>query len=170
MNARLRRIAGPLGWAWILTLLLSTTAAQAAPINDAAALAGLKSAKAVFLVDLGNPERAAHVLNLAGKTATSMDKQGVKAHVVVVIVGPTVAFLTKDRRGISYQDQRPVAELQKAVRHLNAMGIRTEACDVALRGHDIPPQDVIPEVHVVGNGYISVIAYEAKGYSLVPVY
>lgn len=170
MKIRMGRIPGLLSLAWMLTLLLSAPAAQAAPPNDAAALAGLKSAKAVFLVDLDNPRRAGHVLTLAGKTATSMDKQGVKTQVVVVMVGPTVAFLTKDRRGIGYQDQRPVAELQKAVRHLKTLGIRTEACGVALRGRDIRPEDVIPEVHVVGNGYISVIGYEAKGYSLIPVY
>jgi intracellular sulfur oxidation DsrE/DsrF family protein len=89
---------------------------------------------------------------------------------VVVVIGPAVAFLTKDRRGISYQDQRPVAEIQEAVRGLRNAGIRTEACNVALHGYGIGPKAVIPSVRVVGNGFISVIAYQQKGYSLVPVY
>ena len=154
-----------------LTLLFGAAAGvRAAPVNDAASLSGLKSAKAVFLIASANPRKVAHVLRLVGKTATSMDRQGVKTRVVVVVAGPAVAFLTKDRRGISYQDQRPVAEIQKAVRILRKAGIRTEACDVALRGHDIDPRAVISSVHVVGNGFISAIAYQQKGYSLVPVY
>ncbi len=154
-----------------LTLLFGAAAGVcAAPVNDAAALSGLKSAKAVFLINSANPRKVVHVLRLVGKTAASMDRQGVKTRVVVVMVGPTVAFLTKDRRGISYQDQRPVAEIQKAVRGLRKAGIRTEACSVALHGHDINPKDVIAAVHPVGNGFISVIAYQQKGYSLVPVY
>ncbi len=154
-----------------ITLLFGATAGVCAePINDAAALSGLKSAKAVFLVSSTDPRKVAYVLRLVGKTAASMGRQGVKTHVVVVIIGRTVAFLTKDRRGISYQDQRPVAEIQKAVRNLSKAGIRTEACGVALHGGDIAPAAVIPSVHVVGNGFISAIAYQQKGYSLVPVY
>ncbi len=153
-----------------LTLLFGVAAGvRAAPINDAASLSGLNSAKAVFLIDSANPLKVAHVLRLVGKTAASMDRQGVKARVVVVVIGPAVAFLTKDRRGISYQDQRPVAEIQDAVRGLRNAGIRTEACNVALHGYGIDPKAVIPSVRVVGNGFISVIAYQQKGYSLVPV-
>ncbi|GBE53854.1 DsrE/DsrF-like family protein [bacterium BMS3Bbin14] len=155
----------------LITLLFgATTAVCAEPINDAAALSGLKSAKAIFLVNSTDPRKVAYVLRLVGKTAASMRRQGVKIHVVVVVVGRTVAFLTKDRRGISYQDQRPVAEIQKTVRNLRKAGIRTEACGVALHGSDIDPTAVIPSVHVVGNGFISAIAYQQKGYSLIPVY
>ncbi len=154
-----------------ITLLFSTAVGvRAAPVNDAAALSGLKSAKALFLINSADPRKVAHVLRLVGKTAASMDHQGVKTRVVVVMIGPTVAFLTKDRRGIAYQDQRSVMKLQKAVRGLRKAGIRTEACGVALHMHDIDPAAVIPSVHVVGSGFISAIAYQQKGYSLVPVY
>lgn len=144
--------------------------AGAAPLKDTAALSGLKSAKAVFLIDSDNPRKVAHVLRLVGKTAKSMDRQGVRTQVVVVVIGPTVAFLTKDRRGISYRDMRPVAEIQKGVRTLAREGIRTDVCGVALHGRDIDPKDVIGAAHPVGNGFISAIGYQQKGYSLVPVY
>ncbi len=154
-----------------ITLLFGAAiGVRAAPINDAAALSGLKSAKAVFLINSAEPRKVAHMLRLVGKTAASMNHQGVKTRVVVVMIGPTVAFLTRDRRGIAYQDQRSVTELQKAVRGLRKAGIRTEACGVALHAHDIAPTAVIPSVHVVGSGFVSAIAYQQKGYSLVPVY
>ncbi len=150
--------------------LLTLPDAHAADLQDAAALQGLHSAKGVFMIDVDNPGRVARVLETIQTTDKSMSKQGVEPHIVVVVIGPAVAFLTKDRRGISYKDERAVSQIQTAIRKLNEMDIRTEACGVALKGMDIPPTELIPEVHPVGNGFISAIGYQAQGYSLVPVY
>ncbi len=144
--------------------------AQAAAPKDTDALHGLKAAKAVFMIAVNNPQRVAGVLSVVKKTETGMRAQGVRPTIVVVFVGPDVAFLTKDRRGISYMDERAVAGVQKAIKKLKGMGIKLQACGVALKGMNIADDDVIPDVHVVGNGYISAIGYQAKGYSLVPVY
>ncbi|MHB8347951.1 MAG: DsrE family protein [Acidiferrobacterales bacterium] len=149
---------------------LSMATAQAATLKDTDALAGLTKAKAVFMIDVNNPQRVAHVLEVVRKTDTGMRAQGVKPTIVVVFVGPDVAFLTKDRRGISYMKERSVAGVQDAVGKLNSMGVKFQACGVALKGMDVAPSDVIPDVQPVGNGYISAIGYQAKGYSLVPVY
>jgi len=145
-------------------------AAHAAPLQDTEALQGLTSAKAVFMIDLNNPGRVAHVLHVIGETEQGLQKQSVKPHLVVVVIGPAVAFLTKDRRGISYMDERAVSEIQAGIHKLATVGVRTEACGVALKGMDVSPEDVIADVHPVGNGYISAIGYQAHGYALVPVY
>lgn len=158
----------------LLAVLLTMTAVSAAPVaphlKNTQALHGLHSVKAVFMLNINNARRISRVLSVVGKTAKGMREQGVKSHIVVVIIGPAVAFLTRDRRGISYMDQRAVAHVQAAIHKLKAMGIRTEACGVALKGMDINPKDVIPDVHPVGNGFISAIGYQAQGYSLVPVF
>lgn len=138
--------------------------------KDTEALRDLKVAKAVFMLDVKDPGRMAHVLKVIEETQLGITKQNVKPELIVVIIGPSVAFLTKDRRGISYLDQRSVTELQGAIGKLKGMGIRTEACGAALKGMDVRPDDVIPDVTPVGNGYISAIGYQAQGYQLVPVY
>ena len=150
---------------------LYTGGAQAAAaLNDANALRGLHEAKGVFMISMNNPKRFAHVLKVVEETDTGMAKQGVKPRLIVVVIGPTVAFLTKDRRGIPYMEQSAVAHVQASLKKLNGMGVRIEACGVALKGMDIRPGDVIPQVHPVGNGFISAIGYQAQGYQLVPVY
>lgn len=158
----------------LLALLLTMTTVWAAPsapqLKDTQALHGLSSAKAVFMIDVKNPRHLSHVLAVVEKADKGMRAQGVKPHIIVVIVGPSVAFLTRDRRGIPYTDQRAVAGVQKAIHTLKTLGIRTEACGVALKGMDIAPADVIADVHPVGNGYVSAIGYQAQGYALVPVY
>ena len=145
-------------------------AAQAAKLKDTEALKGLSSAKGVFMLDVDSPGRMGHVLKVVEKTYTGMREQGVKPHLIVVIIGRGVAFLTKDRRGISYLDERAVSGVQHEIHKLAKMGVRTEACGVAMKGMDVKPADVIDDVHPVGNGFISAIGYQAQGYELVPVY
>ncbi len=158
----------------LLALLLTMTVASAAPqapqLKDTQALQGLSSAKVVFMLNLKEPRRLAHVLDVVKKTDKGMRAQGVKPEIVVVIIGPSVAFLTKDRRGIPYMKQRAVAKVQKNIRKLKTLGIRIEACGIALKGMDIAPADVIPEVRPIGNGFVSAIGYQAQGYNLIPVY
>lgn len=155
--------------ALLLCWLISATA-NAAELKDTEALKGLSQAKAVFLIDVNNAGHVAHILKTVAKTSTGMRKQGVKPHIVVVVIGPAVAFLTKDRRGIGYMDERAVAGIHAEVQKLAKMHIRTEACGVALKGMDVQPKDLIANVHPVGNGFIEAIGYQAQGYQLVPVY
>lgn len=154
----------------LLLCWLFAAPANAAKLKDTEALQGLKEAKAVFMIDVNNPGRVAHILKTIGKTDKGMREQGVKSHIVVVVIGPAVAFLTKDRRGISYMDERAVAGIQGEVHKLAKMHIRTEACGVALKGMDVRPKDLITDVHAVGNGFIEAIGYQAQGYQLVPIY
>jgi intracellular sulfur oxidation DsrE/DsrF family protein len=147
-------------------------AAEASPVrlNDAAALRGLKEAKAVFLIDVDKPNRVAHVLKTIELTDKSMRAQRVTPRIVVVLIGPSVAFLTKNRRGIAYRDERAVSELQGEVGKLAKLHIHTEACGVAMKGMDLKPKDMIEDVQPVGNGFVEAIGYQAQGYQLVPVY
>ena len=139
-------------------------------LNDRSALAGLHEAKGLFLIDVNDPNKVAHVLRVIGLTRKGLDEQGVKPHLIVVFIGPAVAFLTQDRRGIGYMQERAVSEIQHEIDGLAHSGVGVEACGVALKGMNVSPKDLIPAVKPVGNGFISAIAYEAKGYSLVPVY
>ena len=140
------------------------------PLGDANALHGQHEAKAVFMIDVNDPRKLDHVLNGIEETDTGLVGQHVSPQLVVVIIGPAVAFVTKDRRGIPYMEQSAVAHAQATLGKLAHMGVRLEACGVALKGMDLKPEDVISEVHPVGNGYISAIGYQAQGYALVPVY
>ena len=155
------------------SFLLSAARAAEPPdtgLKDSEALRDLKVAKGVFMLDVKDPGRMAHVLKVIEETGQSIAKQNVKPELIVVVVGPSVAFLTKDRRGISYMDQGAVSEVQGTIGKLKKSGVRIEACGIALRGMDVAPEALIPEVTPVGDGYISAIGYQAQGYRLVPVY
>jgi intracellular sulfur oxidation DsrE/DsrF family protein len=154
---------------------LSFLTAQAAPppdmgLKDTEALHDLKVAKGVFLLNVKEPGTMARVLKVIEETAQGIAAQKVKPETIVVVIGPSVAFLTKDRRGIPYTEQKAVADVQGFLIKLKKAGIRTEVCGIAMRNMDVTPEMLIPEVTAVGNGYVSVIGYQSQGYSLVPVF
>jgi len=154
----------------IVATVTYASAALAGPLNDRAALAGLHQAKAIFLVNVRKPTALEHLVKVIGLTRRQLLSQKVEPHFIVVFIGPDVAFLTKDRRGIPYTEERAVANTQKEIASLSMKGIRFQACGVALHGMDVKPVTIIPQVTPIGNGFISLIAYQEKGYALVPIY
>ena len=55
------------------------------------------------------------------------------------------------------------------LKHLRgASGVEAvEQCNVALRLADVKREHVMPEVTVVGNRWISLLAYQARGYAYI---
>ena len=53
---------------------------------------------------------------------------------------------------------------------MSKAGIKLEICLIAARVLGVDPASILPEIKKVPNGYISVIGYQAHGYSLVHVY
>jgi intracellular sulfur oxidation DsrE/DsrF family protein len=98
---------------------------------------------------------------------TSMAK---KPAFVVVFIGPSVKLVSKNREGFSPEDQKLLDEIAGTVSAMAKSGIRLEICLVAARLMSVDPGSVLPEIKRVGNGWISLIGYQAKGYSLVPAY
>lgn len=164
------RKLGVVSLAAFVGALILGSSVWAAKLNDRAALAGLHQAKAVFLVNMRQPMAVAHLMTVIGKTVRGLQAQHVRPHLIVVFIGPDVAFLTRDRRGIPYMDERAVAGIQRQIRRLVAHGVQFQACGIALHGMDVHPTMLMSQVTAVGNGFISVIGYQEKGYALVPVY
>ena len=47
------------------------------------------------------------------------------------------------------------------------MALRALECSIAVRGAGTKPENVVPGIKVVGNGWISLAAYQAKGYAYI---
>ena len=134
-------------------------------------LKGLKSVKAVFDFELGNPQSA--LLHLQVIHQTFKDKNiwvsKKKPELVVIFIGPSVKLVSKNRGGFTAEDQKTLDEYASTVSAMTKDGIKLEICLVAAKVFGVEPSSILPEIKQVGNGWISLIGYEAKGYSLVPV-
>ncbi len=136
------------------------------------ALKGLKSIKAVFDVRISNPKSAA--LNLKLVHDTYMDKNIIavtkKPAFVVIFIGPSVKLISKDREGFSLEEQKALDEIANTISEMSKDGIKLEICLFAAKVFNVDPASVLPGIKHVPNGWVSLIGYEAQGYSLVPAY
>lgn len=140
-------------------------------INDQAALAGLKTGKGVFLVDIGDANKLNFYLEVIQGTHKGMQNQGVEPDFVLVYIGPSVKYLSSSPAPETEQGAGGLLmEIESSVEALAALGVRQEVCAVATRVFGIDNSTVLPDMKLVGDGFISLIGYQAQGYHLVPVF
>jgi len=157
----------------VLLLVLFSSAIQAEKmlINDAAALAELKTGKGVFLVDIGDAKKLNFYLEVIQGTYKGMKQQGVEPDFVLVYIGPSVKYLsTSPAAEVEKSAAGVLLEIESNVEALAELGVRQEVCAVATRVFGIDAESVFPGLTLVGDGFISLIGYQAQGYHLVPVF
>ena len=160
----LPRSLSALGVAMFLAL---SSGAQAA--DDKAVLTGLKEVKVAFDIKEGSGKGLLNRLDIIDETRESLIKQGVSPHFILAFRGPATKLVQTDPAEIKPED-RPMAEkiAQKIQQMSSAQGVDGfEQCAVAVREQGTKVEKVLPQVHVVGNGFISLIAYQAKGYAYI---
>jgi intracellular sulfur oxidation DsrE/DsrF family protein len=52
---------------------------------------------------------------------------------------------------------------------MKSQGVNVEVCQYALKVLKVDPKTIIPEVSQVGNGFISIVGYQAQGYKAVVI-
>ena len=155
----------------IVTVCLLVVTAGNALSEEYGTLKGLKSVKAVFAFEMGNPQNA--LVHLQVIHQTFKDKNiwmgNKKPDIVVVFYGPSVKLVSKNRDGFAAGDQKILDEYASTLSAMAKDGIKFEICLIAVKLLGVEPSSILPEIKQVGNGWISVIGYQARGYSLVPV-
>jgi len=153
-----------------LVVFLLLVAVSAVAAKESEALKGVKSAKAIFDVRVGNPKGAALQLKLIHQTYQELVTEKKKPVAVVSFMGPAVKLISKNRQGFSAEDQKSLEEIAETVSAMAKDGIRVEICLFAAKVFGVDPASILPEIKKVENGWISLIGYQARGYSVVPAY
>ena len=156
-----------------LLLLFVTLPASAGDqaINDRAALAELKTGKGVFLIDIGDAKKLNFYLEVIQGTHKGMRSQGVEPDYVLVYIGPSVKYLTTaPSEAVEQAAGDTLLDIETNVAKLAALGVRQEICAVATRVFGIDNATLVPGLTLVGDGFISLIGYQAQGYANIPIY
>ena len=154
-------------------LLLISTMLQAAEkaIHDRAALGDMKVGKSVFLVDIGEANKLNFYLEVIQGTYKGMKDQGVDPDFILVFIGPSVKYLSTSPPADTEQEAGGILmDIESNVEALAELGVRQEICAVASRVFGIDNKTILPGLTLVGDGFISLIGYQAQGYHLVPVF
>jgi intracellular sulfur oxidation DsrE/DsrF family protein len=158
----------------VLAAAVAVLAIAASPVyaespKDAAALSGLKEVKVAFDLQNGDGKTLLKQLEVVDETRQSLIEQGVKPQFVLTFRGPATVLVQTDQSQIKPEDRDYAKKIAEKIHGLRtADGVNSiEQCAVAVRLSATKPENVIPDIKVVGNGWISLMAYEAKGYGYI---
>ena len=165
----MRYFASAVAAAAALMITIAITPARAETAQDKAALSGLDEVKVAFDLQNGNSATLLKQLEVIEETRQSLIKQGVKPDLVITFRGPATKLVQTDQSQISAEDRENAAKIAEKINALHAAeGVAgIEQCGVAVRLAGTKPENVLPGVKVVGNGWISLMAYQAKGYGYI---
>jgi intracellular sulfur oxidation DsrE/DsrF family protein len=144
-------------------------AASAPAADDRAALAGLSEAKIAFDIKDGEGKMLLARLAVIDETRQSLIAQGVAPHFILSFRGPATRLVQTDLDKIKPEDRELAAKVAEKIKELStARGVDGfEQCSIAVRQQGTNPDKVLPQIRVVGNGFISLMAYQAKGYAYI---
>lgn len=147
--------------------MLVSTGAMAA--DDKAALTGLKEVKVGFDLKEGNGKLLLNRLDIIDETREALIQQGIKPHFIIAFRGPATKLVQTDATLIKPEDREMATKIAAKIKKMSASpGVEGfEQCSVASREQKTDVAKVLPEVRVVGNGFISLMAYQAKGYAYI---
>ena len=166
-NAIVRHILAIMVVIFTITLIAASPAAS----SEYAALKGVKQVKAVFDVSLGSPEMA-NIVFWAVKNVyedKNVRELSKPPQVAVVFHGPAVKLISTNHKDFKDSDKKALDEFAKMIHQMKKDGVKLEVCSYALKVLDVDPATILPEVDKVGNGFISVVGYQAQGYSVVTI-
>jgi intracellular sulfur oxidation DsrE/DsrF family protein len=155
--------------ALLFAILLAPVMTYANQYTDADALKGLKRVKVVCDVNVGDPKLLLRRLELIDETYTQLMDAGVQATFVVAFRGPATKYVTRATAYVPPGHHAFKKEIQGWVAQFHENGFSLEQCAIAARGQKVSYGDVLPQITIVRNGYISLVAYQNRGYALLPM-
>jgi intracellular sulfur oxidation DsrE/DsrF family protein len=155
--------------ATLLSIAFAITPGYAESPQDRAALSGLSEVKVAFDLQNGNSGALLKQLEVIEETRQSLIKQGVKPDFVITFRGPATKLVQTDQSQIAAEDRENATKVAEKVSALKtAEGVASmEQCAIAVRLAGTKPGNVLPAIKVVGNGFISLMGYQAKGYGYI---
>ncbi len=143
-----------------------------AQLDNKDALAGVKVGKVVFDINIAdNPGKLVLYLDVIRQTHADLVRQNVKPDILLAFRGKAV--LAVNNTLIDDMDlalEASLDEVASSIKDLQKLGIKMEACGIAMKIFKMEPKDLLPGIKAVGNTFVSITGYNAQGYALIPIY
>ena len=153
----------------LVALLLAPQVASAQSLNDTMALKGLTSVKMICDVNVGDPAALLRRLELIDETYTQLVDAGITPIIVIAFRGPATNYVTQGDGYVPAEHLKTKKEIQGLIGQFHENGFILEQCAIAARAQKVAYKDILPKITVVQNGYVSLVAYQNKGYALLPM-
>lgn len=148
-------------------ILLSLSSASAQEYD---AMKGVNNANAIFDMRDGIPKSAVVYMKLIHDTYKQLVAMKKNPAFVVVFMGSAVKLISSNRSEFSPENQESLKEISDIITKMSKDGIDFEVCLFAAKVFGVDPASIQSEIKRVPNGWVSEIGFQARRYSLVPVY
>lgn len=153
----------------LMILLVLPSMVYAGSVDDKEALADLKSVKIICDVNVGEAKLLLRRLELIDETYSQLLDAGVTPTIVVAFRGGASHYVTTGDRYVDPNNTGTKKEIQGWIDQFQQHGFRLEQCAIAAKAWKVDPADLLPAIRMVQNGYISIVAYQARGFALLPM-
>jgi intracellular sulfur oxidation DsrE/DsrF family protein len=155
----------------VLTAILALLTAAPVLAGEYAALTGVKGLDSVFDYTQGSPAITTVLFSAIKEVYDDKNVRALPAppRTVIVFHGPAVKLISTDRKGFDKADLPALDKVAAMIRQFKKDGVKMEVCMYAVKVMGVDPATLMPEIDQVGNGFISVLGYQAQGYSVVSV-
>ena len=149
-------------------LVLSSLSFASAEEYDA--MKADNSVRVIFDMRDGIPKIAALHMKLIHDTYKELAAMDKNPEFVVVFMASAVKLISSNQNEFSAEEQKYLKEIADTISKMSEAGIHFEVCLAAVNYFGVDPASIQSGIKHVGNGWISEVGYQARGYSLVPVY
>ena len=154
----------------IFPAIVSLALSGCATMEGAGMAAGAsKETKIAFDVTNGNPQALTVILTVIDLTRKQLMEAGMTPRMVVAFRGDASYSTNTNLSLVKEADRADALKIRSLIRELKkSSGVEAmEQCNVPLAARKLKPADVMEEVKVVPNGWISLVAYQQKGYAYI---
>lgn len=155
----------------LLALVILALAAAPASAADYPSLEGVQGLDTMVDYALGSPQAATVVFPAIREIYQDPNVKALprEPRTVIIFHGEAVKLLSTDRSGFDKKDHEALDQVAEMIRRFHKDGVRMEVCMYAVKVFGVDPATLVPEIARVGNGFISAIGYQQKGYGMVVV-
>lgn len=158
--------------AFLLSLLfLIPSSVQAKQLNNKEALEGLSEVRTVYDVRTTRPVALLSFLKGIEFNHKSLIEEGVKPSLRIVFISGAVQFISsKPSEDIEFNYSETLPKIKKQISRLINLGVKMEACARSTAAFKVDNDTLYPGIKPVRAGFVSLMGWQAQGYSLIPIY
>ena len=153
--------------ACVATALAGCVAVSGTSTPTSAGSAG--EMKVAFDITTGNPTAVMKTLEVIDLTRKQLIEKGVTPKMVIAFRGDASYYTQASLGAVKESDRADAIKIGAMIRNLRkASGVEAvEQCNVPLEPRKLKAANVMQEVKVVPNGWISLAEYQQKGYAYI---
>jgi intracellular sulfur oxidation DsrE/DsrF family protein len=127
-------------------------------------------AKVVWDINLADPKKLLLNFRVIRQTYDDLERANVRPDMVFAFRGPVVRLISSEPGQLSPEDANAVETVQQLLGDMvKKPGVSMQACGISTQAMGVEDKKLLSGIARVSNSFLSLIGYQARGYSLIVI-